>query len=199
MMLSEDLLPDDPFELFSLWYKEAEASGISDPNAMILATAAAGGKPSARMVLMKELTRDGLVFFTSYNSRKSRELAENPRAAVVFFWITLRRQVRIEGTVSRTGEDVSDRYFATRPRGSRLGARISSQSAEIPSREYLLEEYRKLEQEYRGREIPRPPHWGGLLLIPDSYEFWHEQDMRLHDRIYYRLAGDGWIRRRLAP
>jgi len=199
MTLSEDLFPDNPFELFSDWYEEAVASGSRDPHAMTLATADMDGRPSARIVLMKEMSQDGLVFYTSYSSRKGRELLENPFAALVFFWVKLRKQIRIEGKVFKTEEEISDSYFVTRPKGSRLGAWVSPQSEVIPDRRQLLEQYQKLEKQYSGKDIPRPPNWGGFILKPSVFEFWHEKDMRLHDRIQYRLENDVWTPARLAP
>jgi len=166
---------------------------------MTLATATPRGKPSARMVLLKGFGPRGFVFFTSYRSRKGRELEANPRAALVIYWHPLHRQVRIEGRVRRLGSAESDTYFASRPRGSQLGAAVSPQSRVIPDRASLDRALRSLEGRLRGAPVPRPSDWGGYRLVPDRIEFWEQRENRLHDRIRYRRSRGAWIGERLAP
>jgi pyridoxamine 5'-phosphate oxidase len=189
----------DPLALFRAWFGEAEDAGVEVPEAMALATADAEGAPSARMVLLKGADDDGFVFYTGYVSRKARELGENPRAALVFYWRPLGKQVRVEGRVERVSETESAAYFATRPRGSQLAAWASRQSRPLESREELERRYAKLEREYDGREVPLPPHWGGFRLRPDVVEFWEHRDNRLHDRVRYTRAREGWKVELLSP
>jgi pyridoxamine 5'-phosphate oxidase len=190
---------DDPIERFQEWFREAEQAGVEVPEAMTLATAAADGAPSARMVLLKGADEGGFVFFSSYVSRKAGELEQNPRAALVFYWRPLGKQVRIEGHVERVSEAESAAYFATRPRGSQLAAWASPQSQPLESREELERRYAELEREYEGREIPLPPHWGGFRLQPDAIEFWEHRENRLHDRYRYTRAREGWTAELLSP
>jgi pyridoxamine 5'-phosphate oxidase len=188
----------DPLRQFGVWFSEAEGAGLRVPDAVALATATRGGAPSARMVLLKDFGERGFVFYSNYESRKGRELEENPRAALLFYWDPLRRQVRIEGEVERLGAAESDAYFQTRPLGARLSAWVSRQSEVVESRDALeraVEELRAGAHE----ELSAPPHWGGYLLRPRSFEFWQHRDDRLHDRLRYRRDGDAWIRERLAP
>jgi pyridoxamine 5'-phosphate oxidase len=189
----------DPVELFREWFREAERIGVEVPEAMTLATADAEGSPSARMVLLKGADEDGFVFYSGYVSRKAEELERNPRAALVFYWRPLGKQVRVEGAVVRVTEAESSAYFATRPRGSQLAAWASQQSAPVESREGLERRYEELEREYEGREVPLPPHWGGFRLRPDAIEFWEHRENRLHDRIRYTRAREGWNVERLSP
>jgi pyridoxamine 5'-phosphate oxidase len=193
-------MQENPFDVFEGWFTEAVRSGMPDPEAMTLATSTPGGKPSARIVLLKEITREGLIFFTNYKSRKSRELMDNPHAAVLFFWSALRRQVRIEGTVRMVPDDVSDAYFKSRPRSSQLGAWASTQSMEIPGMDHLHTLFKELEKKYKNVSVPRPSFWGGYILTPSLFEFWQEKENRLHERICFELQdGKKWHMKRLAP
>lgn len=194
-----DLLPD-PIAVVQRWFAEAQASGIPQPDAMTLATAAPDGRPSARAVLLKGIDERGFAFFTNYESRKGRELAANPRAALALLWVPLERQVRVTGLVERLGAEESDAYFATRPRGSQLGAWASEQSRPLADRATLERRVAELEARYAGTEVPRPPHWGGYLVVPDEIELWQGRPDRLHDRFAYaRAAGGGWQHARLQP
>jgi pyridoxamine 5'-phosphate oxidase len=194
-----EALSQEPLEQFEHWFAEAKRAGVEVPEAMTLATADGEGAPSARMVLLKGAGEDGFVFYTGYGSRKSEELNQNPRAALVFYWRTLGRQVRVEGSVERVPEAESAAYFATRPRGSQLAAWASHQSLPLASREELDRRYAELEREYEDREIPLPPHWGGYRLRPEAIEFWEHRENRLHDRIRYTRAREGWKVERLSP
>jgi len=197
--LDEAAMLPDPFGQFRVWFDEAVASGIREPNAMVLGTAEAGGRVSCRTVLLKGFDGRGFVFFTNHGSRKGRQLAANPRAALLFPWVDLERQVEIEGSVERVSEEESVEYFRSRPRGSRLGAWVSEQSAEIESREVLLRRLAELEAEFGEGEIPKPDFWGGYRVVPDSMEFWQGGHDRLHDRFLYRREGGAWRRVRLSP
>jgi pyridoxamine 5'-phosphate oxidase len=193
------LMADDPVERFEEWYREAEQADVEVPEAMTLATADADGTPSARMVLLKGVDDEGFVFYSGYASRKAGELEENPLAALVFYWRPLGKQIRVEGRVERVSEAESAAYFATRPRGSQLAAWASQQSHHLESREELERHYVELEREYEGREVPAPPHWGGYRLRPDTIEFWEHRENRLHDRIRYTRAREGWAAELLSP
>jgi pyridoxamine 5'-phosphate oxidase len=196
--LSEAEAGDDPLELFRRWFADADAAGQHEPNAMTLATATPDGRPSARIVLLKIADERGLAFFTNYESRKGRELTNNPVAALVFYWPVCERQVRVEGTVEIVSEAESDDYFATRPVNSRLGAWASEQSGVIESRAELERRHRELMAKY-GEQVPRPPHWGGYRVVPTVWEFWQGRPSRLHDRIRFRKADGRWVRERLSP
>ena len=190
----------DPIKQFARWFQDAEQAGIALPNAMTLATASREGKPSARLVLLKEVDGRGFVFFTNEESRKGRELQENPRAALVFGWLPLSRQVRVEGRMERVTPAESDRYFASRPRGHQLGAHASDQSRVIGDRAFLEARLQEATRRFEGRDVPRPPHWGGYRVVPEVLEFWQEGANRLHDRLRYRRDEAGnWVIERLGP
>jgi pyridoxamine 5'-phosphate oxidase len=189
---------NDPVALFNEWFSEALAAGIEVPEAMTLATADADGRPSARMLLLKSADERGFTFFTGYESRKGRELAENPRAALVFYWRRLGRQVRVEGAVRRLSAEESDAYWATRPPRSRAAAAASRQSEPLESLEVLGADAERLLAEHGG-DVPRPERWGGYLLEPEAIELWQHRDDRLHERVRYTRAREGWHAERLAP
>ncbi len=200
--LDEAAADADPIVQFGRWFEEAVREELTDANAMTLATVAADGTPSARTVLLKGFDADGFVFYTNHESAKGRDLAARPRAALLFFWAELERQVRITGTVTRVSDEESDQYFHSRPRESQFGAWASPQSRAIPSRDVLDEEFRRIQATYQDPSVPvpRPPHWGGYRVSPERIEFWQGRANRLHDRLLYtREAGGAWRRERLAP
>lgn len=198
--LDEADIDRDPIEQFRRWLGAAEGAGIPLPNAMTLATSTPNGRPSARNVLLRGVDSRGFVFFTNYESRKAGELEGNPRAALVFLWRELERQVCVEGTVERTTEEESANYFATRPDGARLAAWTSEQSRVLASRAALEARYGEVEAEFRGADVPLPPFWGGFRLTPDSIEFWQGRSHRLHDRLRYARGPEGaWVVQRLWP
>ena len=198
--LSEKDVAANPFLQFAKWWDEAIKSELEEVNAMTLATASATGIPSARIVLLKAATDEGFIFFTNYNSNKGKELAQNPKACLVFFWSPLERQIRIEGTVEKISEVESDEYFASRPIESRIGAWASPQSSVIAARETIEKNVAMYQQQFSDGNIPRPRHWGGYIVKPVQVEFWQGRPSRLHDRIQYTLMEDGgWKIERLAP
>ncbi|MGB9154807.1 MAG: pyridoxamine 5'-phosphate oxidase [Alphaproteobacteria bacterium] len=200
-MNSDFTPPADPWALFADWYALAKQSEPAYPDAMMLATVGADGTPSARAVLMKDFDAKGVVFYTNRESRKGRELALTSKAGICFYWKSLQRQVRIEGNVSLVSDAESDAYFATRPRGSQIGAWASQQSRELKSRSALEQAVQDVEKKYEGRAVPRPSHWGGYRLAPSYFEFWQEREHRLHDRITYTHKPDTglWAIERIFP
>jgi pyridoxamine 5'-phosphate oxidase len=197
--LSERTFHPDPIQQFRRWFRAVDRAGIPEPNAMTLATTTPAGRPSARMVLLKGVDARGFLFFTNYDSRKARELAANPHAALVFYWHAVHRQVRITGRVTKLPAAESDAYFATRPRESRLAALASRQSTVIESRAALESRYAELTAKYPNAAPPRPINWGGYCVHPDEIEFWQQAPHRLHDRLRYRKHRGAWILERLSP
>lgn len=198
--LHESTADRDPFVLLRRWIADGAAIPLEEPHAAVLATASADGAPSARVVLIKDVSASGITFFTNYDSRKARELVANPRAALCLHWQPLRRQVRVTGDVARAEPAISDAYHRSRPRGSQLGAWASPQSDVVAGREELDRRVSETEARFRATDdVPRPPHWGGFRLLPREIEFWVHRDDRLHDRLRYRRTGDEWVLERLAP
>jgi pyridoxamine 5'-phosphate oxidase len=197
-LLESDLI-ENPVEQFQLWFAQAVAADILEPNAMTLATVTATGRPSARIVLLKAVDDRGFVFYTNYNSQKGVELKQAPYAALVFLWADLERQVRIEGKVELVSEAEATSYFHSRPASSQLGAWASDQSQVIADRSILEQQLTQLELKYHNQEIPKPPHWGGIRVIPEEIEFWQGRPSRLHDRLRYQLVAGKWQIDRLAP
>jgi pyridoxamine 5'-phosphate oxidase len=197
--LWESAVDPDPLEQFRRWYAEAEGAEIRAPQAMALATSTADGAPSVRMVLLKGADERGFVFFTGYVSRKAGELDANPRAALLFHWESLGRQVRVEGHVERVAGQESDAYFATRPRGAQLAAAASRQSSVLGDRAEIDTRVEELAHDHEGSDVRRPEHWGGYRLVPEAYEFWQHRDDRLHDRLRYRRTNGDWVVERLSP
>ena len=198
--LSETDADLNPFKQFQIWFDQALAAQLPEPNAMTVATVTKSGNPRARVVLLKNFDERGFVFYTNYHSHKGQELADNPQAAIAFWWAELERQVRIEGRVLKVSDRESDEYFHSRPFNSRLGAWASEQSQVIESREVLEQRLQDLKTKYENQDIPRPPHWGGFRVIPTAIEFWQGRPSRLHDRLLYSLLDDGsWQIERLSP
>lgn len=189
----------DPIQLFSEWFEEAKKTTLPEPTAMLLATVSPAGKPSARVVLLKEFDDRGFVFYTNLRSQKGRELQANPNAALCFYWPPLARQVRVEGTVQKVSDEEADAYFASRLRGAQIGAWASRQSAELANREELEARVREVEEKFAGKNVPRPPFWLGFRVVPERIEFWQAREDRLHDRVVYARAVGGWEKRLLYP
>ena len=197
--LSRADMSADPYDQFNEWFEVAVAAGVNQPNAFVLATATPDGVPSARAVLMKDMSADGLVFYTNTISRKGRELADNPRAAACFVWMDLHRQVRLEGPVESVDAGIADAYFRSRPGGSRLAAAASPQSTVVERRSMLDDRLAELAAAHPDGDIPRPDWWGGFRIVPDGFEFWQGRPNRFHDRIRYRRQNTAWVLERLAP
>ena len=199
--LLENTIPEDPMNLFQRWFFETkEQGGVDEVNAMTVATIGLDGFPKSRVVLLKQYTEEGFIFYTNYNSEKGKAIIENPNVCLSFFWHAMERQVIIKGIAERTQKNVSDNYFDSRPEGSKLGAIVSNQSEVIASRAILEDKLKQLESDFEGKEIPRPDYWGGFLVRPLSVEFWQGRANRLHDRIRYQLEEDfSWTIDRLAP
>ena len=198
--LSERDVHPDPIQQFGHWFEQARAAELLEPNAMALATVSPSGQPAVRMVLLKEYSERGFVFYTDYRSRKGLELAVNARAGLCFWWDALQRQVRINGAVEKVAREEAAEYYKSRPHGSRVGAWASHQSQVLPSRETLEQAVARLDTQHpEGSDVPLPPHWGGYRVIPDEMEFWQGRPSRLHDRIHYTRGTNGWARERLSP
>ncbi|SHF45786.1 Pyridoxamine 5'-phosphate oxidase [Arenibacter palladensis] len=199
--LSEEVISDNPMELFQKWFYEVEASdGVDEPNAMTVCTIGLDGFPKNRVVLLKKYTFEGFIFYTNYESEKGRAITQNPNVCISFFWPNMERQIIIKGRAEKIAENLSDGYFESRPDGSKLGAIVSKQSEVVPNREYLEKKLKDLEKEYENKEIVRPKYWGGFIVKPVSIEFWQGRPNRLHDRIRYSLqANYDWKIERLAP
>ena len=199
-VLDEGVAGADPITFFRKWFEEAHSAQISEVNAMTLATVDTDSKPHARIVLLKGVENDGFIFFTNYDSKKGRQIATHEHVALLFFWKELERQVRIEGVVKKLSEEESDIYFRSRPEGSRIGAWASPQSKVIADRTVIENNYKSYEDQFSGGEIPRPPHWGGYIVVPEQIEFWQGRSSRLHDRILFSLNDrQAWEKCRLAP
>ena len=197
--LLEEQAGMDPHTLFTRWYAEAGEGGVREPSAMSVCTVGQDGMPSSRIVLLRSVADSVFTFFTNYEGRKGRELSAHPQASLLFFWPELERQVRVEGLVSRVAREVSEQYFASRPRDSQLGAWTSMQSAYLWDRAQLEQALAETTARFEGQEIPCPPHWGGYALTASAYEFWQGRPARLHDRLRYTRSGGTWLRDRLAP
>ncbi|MGH2665408.1 pyridoxamine 5'-phosphate oxidase [Flavobacterium sp.] len=199
--LLETNLPEDPITLFKQWFHEVEDfGGVDEVNAMTVATIGLDGFPKARVVLLKQFTYEGFIFYTNYNSEKGKAIANNPNVCLSFFWHSIERQVIIKGVAKKIAENLSDGYFESRPDGSKLGAMASNQSEVVSSRVILEEKLKQLESDFEGKEIPRPKHWGGYIVEPQEIEFWQGRPNRLHDRIRFQLQGDfSWKKERLEP
>ncbi len=197
--LPEATSDSDPIELFGEWFDQAKESGILLPESASLATASRDGVPSSRMVLLKSFSTDGFVFYTNYGSRKAKEMDENPKASLLLHWVVLERQVRVEGSVERISAEASEAYFRTRARGSQIGAWASRQSEDLEDRSMLKKHAEEIERRFKGQEIPFPTFWGGYRVIPENIEFWQGRLNRLHDRLLFTKAGEGWTTRRVYP
>ena len=197
--LSEETVHKNPFIQFDRWFSQVIKMRLYEPNAMILATSNTHCKPSARVVLLKGIRKDGFIFFTNYNSSKGKSLSENPVASLLFFWAELERQVRVEGKVKKISRSESQRYFDSRPLESRIAAWASSQSEVISNREHIERQFSEFKKKFKGKKIPVPPYWGGFVLVPDYFEFWQGRENRLHDRICYKKVNGRWKVFRISP
>ena len=197
--LNETSVNKNPFIQFTKWYESILISKLNEPAAMMLSTADVNGNSSARIVLLKEVDDYGFVFYTNYDSRKGKDLSQNPKAALTFFWDEIRRQIRIEGRIEKISGETSKEYFSSRPRESQIGAWVSEQSSVIPNRDFLENKYVELKEKFGNEEIPLPDFWGGYRVIPNYFEFWQGRENRLHDRICYKKENDEWKIFRLAP
>ncbi len=199
MYLTEENINKNPFKQFEIWFEEAKKIGLKDPNAMNVASATKSGIPSSRMVLLKAYSEKGFIFYTNYTSRKSGEILDNPIVALNFFWDALERQIRIEGEIKKVEKEVSDAYFNSRSRLSQLGAHASNQSQIIENYEELTDKLNSFDEKYKDKDIPRPDHWGGFIVIPSTIEFWQGHDGRLHDRLKFEKENTNWALKRLSP
>tara|TARA_X000000368_G_C23040854_1_gene716817 strand:+ start:1032 stop:1631 length:600 start_codon:yes stop_codon:yes gene_type:complete len=199
MYLTEKNINPNPFKQFDIWFEEAKKIGLKDPNAMNVASSSKDGIPSSRMVLLKSHDENGFVFYTNYTSRKSKEIIDNPHVALNFFWDALERQVRVEGKIEKIDSKISDEYFSSRSRLSQLGAHASEQSQVIQSYDIITNKLKELEKEFDGKEIPRPNHWGGFIIVPESIEFWQGHEGRIHDRLKFYKVDQQWKINRLSP
>ena len=199
MYLTEDNIDKNPFKQFEIWFEEAKKIGLKDPNAMNVASSTKNGVPSSRMVLLKAFDENGFIFYTNFTSRKSEEILNNPIVACNFFWDALERQIRIEGKIQKVDAEVSDKYFNSRSRLSQLGAHASNQSKVIKSYDELTDKLNSFEEKFKDQSIPRPDHWGGFIVVPDTIEFWQGHDGRLHDRLKFIKQNGGWSINRLSP
>jgi pyridoxamine 5'-phosphate oxidase len=197
--LNETSVDKNPFVQFTKWYECVLNSKLNEPTSMMLSTADVNGNPSARIVLLKDIDESGFIFYTNYGSRKGKDLKENPKAALTFFWDELRRQIRIEGRIEKISRESSKEYFSSRPHESQIGAWVSEQSSVIPNREILENKFDELEEKFGNKEIPLPEFWGGYKVIPNYFEFWQGRENRLHDRICYNKENDEWKIFRIAP
>ena len=199
MYLTEKNINKNPFTQFDIWFEDAKKIGLKDSNAMNVASASKDGMPSSRMVLLKSYDENGFVFYTNYTSRKSKEIIDNPNVALNFFWDALERQVRVEGKIQKVDPAISDKYYDSRSRLSQLGAHASNQSQTIESYEVITNKLAILEEKYKDKKIPRPEHWGGFVIIPETIEFWQGHEGRIHDRLKFKKEGPGWKINRLSP
>ncbi|HRN41598.1 MAG TPA: pyridoxamine 5'-phosphate oxidase [Vicingus sp.] len=197
--LEEQSVNDNPFLQFSVWFEEAVNAQLLDPYAMLISTVDEIGLPHSRVVYLRNISDEGMVFYTNYNSQKGKNISASNKIAITFFWVELERQIRIEGTVKKVSEELSDKYFAARPRESQLGAWASNQSETIKNRAELEENLKHFTEKFKGVDVPRPPHWGGYIVEPTKFEFWQGRPSRLHDRLIYTKNNNEWVISRIAP